>query len=140
MFPPCSQCSTILSKAFSKKQSELDRFVKPAQETPDSPFRGVYRKLVTTFLSDTLVALESHYHTRLDSLEQQVKTLNFSLLDLETAKAVALRWGKTNFGKKLSSQAIGNFYSMVKRLGSGLSSLPSNHSCPTSQSVALSVP
>ena len=116
----------IQSKAFRQKQHELDRFVKPAQEVPGSSFRGIYQNLIQRFLINTLSALENHYHQRLDSLEQQITASGFSQLDIQTAYQVAMRWGRRNFGSKLSNHAVESFRSMVRRLESDKSSSSSN--------------
>ena len=116
----------IQSKAFLQKQFELDRFVKPAQEVPGSSFRGIYQNLIQRFLINTLSALETHYHQRLDSLEQQITASGFSQLDIQTAYQVAMRWGRRNFGSKLSNHAVESFRSMVRRLESDQSSSPPN--------------
>ena len=116
----------IQSKAFRQKQHELDRFVKPAQEVPGSSFRGIYQNLIQRFLINTLSALENHYHQRLDSLEQQIKASGFLQLDIQTAYHEAMRWGRRNFGSKLSNHAVESFRTMVRRLESDKSSYSSN--------------
>ena len=50
-------------RAFLKKEKELDRFIRPAQEYPGSDFRDTFQKLTHDYLLDVLATLGAHYLT-----------------------------------------------------------------------------
>lgn len=131
----------IQTKAFIKKQSELDKFVRPAQETPDSEFRGVYTKIVNNFLLDTLAALAHHYLARLDVLSIQILKMGITPSELQTSFQIAMRWGRKNFRSKLSRRTVDTFHRYVEKLTSDLQSFShSNQNCTSHQSPAQGLP
>jgi ribA/ribD-fused uncharacterized protein len=108
-----TQSNGLKNKAFQKKRDELDRFIRPAQESSGSKFRQQYKIHINNFLLQTLSELESHYQERIESLLSQTRSANLSGQDFKTAVMVALKWGRKNFGSKLSSNTINKFHSLI---------------------------
>lgn len=117
-------------KAFQKKQVELNRFLRPAQEYPNSTFRDTFQNLISNFFIQTLHALTQHYSARLEVLEQQVKQLDVSFSEFNECVNIALRWGNKTFGSKLSKQTLKHFQDKTKLLGSNLNK---HKKCPVSK-------
>ncbi len=107
-------------KAFRKKQVELNRFLRPAQEYPDSAFRDTFQNLISSFLTNTLKALTQHYLARLTVLEKQVMQMDISSAEFNDCVKIALRWGNNTFGSKLSKQTLKHFQDKTKTLNSEL--------------------
>ena len=133
----CVSDEGSLPKSFQKKQTELDKFVRPAQEYPSSAFRDTYSKLIHSFFLDTLAALSHHYSARLGVLGKEIQNLGITHLERQAAYQIAVRWGKKNFGSKLSNQTLQSFASKVKELiPDPLSSIRYKNSTPFHTSTA----
>lgn len=104
----------IKAKAFQKKQKELDKFVRPAQEHPNSEFRGAFRQLTSQYISGTLALLRTHYLASMKVLCIKIQNLGISHSDLQTSSKIALRWGRKNFGSKLTTVSIKEFHKTVQ--------------------------
>lgn len=99
-------------RAFLRKEAELVRFIKPAQET--AQFRDNYRSLVKSFFENCLGTLNAHYKSRIEFLKQQLSHAKPSEMEMERASEVAMRWARKNFGKKLSYHTVRQFYNMIR--------------------------
>ncbi len=99
------------NRAFPKKRSELNRFVKPAQDTPE--FRKVYHEIVDTFLCNTTAALENHYCSRLKILSRELFSRTYPPQDIKHAAQIALKWGRKNFGKRLTDITVRQFFDWI---------------------------
>ena len=104
----------IKTRAFLKKQKELDNFVRPAQEHPGSGFRDAFRKLTQKYLVSVLATLSVHYLARLELLGSEIRSLDISNSDLQIASEIALRWGRKNFWSKLTAESIKQFNTAVR--------------------------
>ena len=84
-----------LPKAFAKKQAELIRFVRPAQQF-GSKFRDHYSDLVTTFLTTSVDYLIQHYLDRINSLNSEITSNLTSVVELELYAHIALTLAQKN--------------------------------------------
>ena len=104
----------IKAKAFLKKEKELNNFVKPAQDHPNSDFRGCFQKLTRNYILHTLESLRNHYWARQEILVIEIQNLGISDSDLQIAKEIALKWGRKNFRSKLRTETITKFHQTVQ--------------------------
>lgn len=104
----------IKAKAFLKKEKELNNFVRPAQDHPNSDFRGCFQELTHNYILHILASLRNHYWSRQEILTIEIQNLGISFSDLQIAKQIALKWGRKNFRSKLRTDTISKFTETVQ--------------------------
>lgn len=103
-----------LPKAFTKKQNELKRFLKPAQIS-DSFIKN-YQTTVSKFIKDSVSALNNHYEARISETLGYLRSSRIPSAILQTGSRIALRWARRNFGKKLTNRTVDRYHQIVKTI------------------------
>ena len=103
-----------LPKAFTKKQNELKRFLKPAQIS-DS-FIQNYQTAVSKFIRESVSVLNSHYEARISETLGYLRSSRIPNNTLQIASRIALRWARRNFGRKLTQRTVNKFDLIVKSI------------------------
>lgn len=119
-----------IPKAFTKKQKELKGFIKPAQIT-DSFIKN-YGTVVKKYIVDCINTLNNHYEERISELLGYLRSQKVQREEIEIASRIALRWGRRNFGKKLSEGTINKFHVITNSIP--LPSPASHHAASQSSS------
>ena len=103
-----------IPKAFTRKQNELKRFIKPAQVS-DS-FKQHYQIIINTFITDSIKALNHHYEARISELLGYLRSQRIPNNTVRIGANVAMRWAKKNFGKKLTTKTTEKFQQIVSSI------------------------
>lgn len=105
------------SKAFERKTSHLDKFVRPAR--PDNSVRRDIRQANLAWATGMGKIMLNHYQTTLNRITDTLAGTYISKENVLSAKQTALQWGKRNFGNKLNTSTVTKFSNMIRNLGSG---------------------
>ena len=101
-------------KAFDRKASELDRFIRPAVQ--NSEIQNEISDLNSAWATDVAHALAHHYRTQVSFLLGSIKAFGLSSNDLCTNMETAKNWARRHFGKKLKSETLAEFDKMVRAI------------------------
>jgi ribA/ribD-fused uncharacterized protein len=129
-----AQSEGHVTKAFKSKLADLDRFMKPAQET--TPLREDILAVNQHWMSQMTRVLLDHYSSRVCELLGQIKSSKLNLESFEQNSSIALEWAKRNFGKKIKQATIQEFRKLLSTIRPGQSnSLPPAASRPQQAQV-----
>ena len=114
-----AQSGGLVTKAFKSKLKELNRFMRPAQET--TPLREDILAVNQNWMKDMTGVLQAHYSSRISELLDQIKASKLNLESFDQTISSALQWARRNFGSKLKQATIQEFQDLLKSIRPGQS-------------------
>lgn len=108
------QAEGKLPKAFEKKVSGLNKFVRPAR--PSDSVRSKIQKENTSWAMNLGRIMRNHYSATLNSVISGLRGLNPTRETFLDARLTAIRWATKNYGKKLKDSTLDHFGTTLREI------------------------
>ena len=124
------------TKGFDKQVHYMDRFLKPAQS--NSRIVNKLKNLNRIWATKVAQTLSDHYNERISELMGQIAGYQFTDWTIKTFSHQALDWAKKNLRKKLQTETVQEFLSIVKTLSPGIPKMTNNTTTTNANSTLSS--